>query len=70
MELIQVKSANLSKVGYDEESELLLIVFNSGSIYEFQKVPKDLYESLMQAPSIGSFFNKTIRNRYVYKKIV
>lgn len=69
MELIQVVSTNLSKVGYDEENEILLIIFNSGSAYEFQKVPRDIYNNLLQAPSIGNFFNKYVRKSFVYKKI-
>lgn len=68
MELIQVVSTNLSKVGYDEENEILLIIFNSGSAYEFQKVPRDIYNNLLQAPSIGNFFNKYVRKALFIKK--
>jgi len=70
MELIPVKSSTISKIGYDPDNNILLIAFNSGSIYEFQSIPEEIYQELMQSPSIGKFFSKNIRTRYVYKKIV
>jgi hypothetical protein len=68
MELKPVNSSNLRKIGYDPATNILIIVFNSGSTYEFQNIPPDLYEDLINAPSIGTFFSKNIRNK-PYKKI-
>ena len=61
MELKPVKSSTLSKVGYDLSSGTMIIVFHTGSTYEFEKIPKNLYEELLNATSLGNFFNKKIR---------
>jgi len=70
MELHNVVSSNLSKVGYDAGSQTLLIVFKTGSVYEFANVPESSFIELMQSPSIGTFFSKNIRRRFPYKKVV
>ena len=44
-----VDSSNLASIGYDEENEILEIEFNHGGIYQYSDVPKDEYESLMNA---------------------
>ncbi|HRZ18537.1 MAG TPA: KTSC domain-containing protein [Methanofastidiosum sp.] len=69
MELIDVNSSNIRRLGYDEPSKTLIIVFKSGSAYEFADVPKEIYEKLLQTPSIGTFFTKYVRDKFTYKKI-
>ena len=70
MELLPVNSSTLSKVGYDPSSGTMIIVFNTGSTYEFQQMPKDIYDNLLNSPSLGAFFNQNIRKRFMFKKIV
>ena len=62
--LIEVKSSVLLAVGYDQISETLRVVFNSGSEYRYTGVPIQEYRNLCNAESIGKEFNRTIRNRY------
>jgi hypothetical protein len=54
---------------YDEESQTLLIVFQSGRRYEYLNVPAQLAEELRGAFAKGEFFNKHIRSRYVYRQL-
>lgn len=70
MELHNVVSSNLSKIGYDALSKTLLVVFNTGSVYEFSNVPEEYFTELMRSPSIGTFFSKNIRRRFKFKKVV
>lgn len=64
-----VNSSNLKSIGYDCERLLLEIEFHGGSIYEYQGVPEHIYSQLMEAPSMGSFFHKFIKDRYPCSRI-
>jgi hypothetical protein len=64
-----VSSTSLVSVGYNPPSETLEVEFHSGLVYEYYNVPQFLYDQLMQAPSIGSFFNAAIRNSFASSKV-
>jgi len=59
-----VSSSNLASVGYDPASETLEIEFNNGRVYQYYNVPQFMHERMMEAPSIGVFFNAEIKNAY------
>ena len=78
MDLISVKSSNISQVGYDENYKLtinsrplaiLRVVFTSGFVYDYYNVPKDVYEALINAESIGKYFHANIKNDYEFEKV-
>ena len=62
--LIEVQSSVILAVGYEQISETLRVIFNSGSEYRYTGVPIQVYQNLCNAKSIGQEFNRTIRNRY------
>ena len=62
--LIEVKSSVLLAIGYEQISETLRVIFNSGNEYRYTGVPIQVYRNLCNAESIGQEFNRTIRNRY------
>jgi hypothetical protein len=64
MKTIAVDSTTLRAVGYDAERQLLPIEFHNRSIYQYFEVPGNVYEELMQAPSKGAYFNRSIRPRF------
>jgi hypothetical protein len=64
MDRQSVSSSNLASVGYDPGSETLEIEFLNGRIYQYYNVPEFMHERLMQAPSVGTFFNAEIKNAY------
>lgn len=66
MKTIAVDSTTLRTVGYDAERQLLQIEFQDRSLYHYFDVPAALYEELMQAPSKGAYFNRSIRPRFDY----
>jgi hypothetical protein len=68
MEMVTVESSMISAVGYDEAGEILEVVFNSGSIYRYSGVPKDVYEGLLAADSKGSFMHNNILDVYPYTR--
>ncbi|MHC2390878.1 hypothetical protein ACVMFA_009479 [Bradyrhizobium liaoningense] len=69
MDRESVSSTNLASVGYNPTSETLEVEFKNGLVYEYYNVPQFLYDQLMQAPSVGSFFNAEIRNSFACSKI-
>ncbi len=61
-----LKSSNLKSVGYDQSSNILEIEFLSGGIYQYFKVPSQIYLALINATSKGSYFHKNIKEQYKY----
>jgi hypothetical protein len=68
MERVPVSSSNLISVGYEPSSEILEVEFKGG-VYQYYNVPQFMHEELMQAPSIGIFFNANIKNAYACAKV-
>lgn len=68
MEMIDVQSSNLKKVGYDPESRTLAIEFNKGGTYHYQDVPQEVFDELMEAPSQGRYFSSQIKNMFDFTK--
>ena len=66
MKTFLVDSTTLRRVGYDVERQLLQIEFQDLSIYQYFDVPSAVHEELMQAPSKGAYFNRSIRPRFDY----
>jgi lysyl-tRNA synthetase class 2 len=54
---------------YFEKSSTLRIIFTSGEIYDYLKVPVAVYEAMKKATSKGSYLNKVIKTRFAYKKV-
>ena len=60
-------SSNIRSVGYDDDARTLHITFHSGKSYTFESVPRDEYDYLLSAESVGSHFHSNIRNKYKLK---
>ncbi len=65
----KVKSSQISEIGYDVSNEILYVTFSSGSKYMYKEVSIDTWEGLEKAESVGSYFNRNIRNIYEYQKL-
>ena len=69
MYMISVNSSNLSVVGYDNRTGTMHIRFNSGRLYAYYNVPENVYYGLMNAASLGSYFNSFTKGCYGDSKI-
>lgn len=65
---VDIKSSNIKSATYNTETTLLTIVFNNGSIYEYENVPWELFTKFRMADSQGAFLNANIKNKYSFKK--
>jgi hypothetical protein len=59
-----VESSNLRSIGYDPQSSILEIEFNSGEIWDYPDFPCNLFEDFLGADSKGKFFHKFVRGQY------
>ena len=66
---VVINSSNLKSAKYDTENENLIISFNSGAIYEYNKVPWGKFTKFRMAESQGKYFNENIARSYKYTKI-
>ncbi len=69
MERTRVRSSNISSIGYAADTRTLEVEFNSGSIYQYSRVPESVYNALMGARSHGSYFNDHIRDTYPTRQV-
>lgn len=64
-----VESSMLASVGYDEKKKVLEAEFNTGTVYQYFDVEKEIYDELMDADSHGSYFYHNIRDVYEYSQV-
>jgi hypothetical protein len=65
-----VKSSAIISVGYDPESLTLEVEFINSDVYQYFGVPKEDHEALMNAESVGEFFNTVIKPKnFEFNKI-
>lgn len=55
---------------YEEVLGTLRVVFKSGSQYEYDAVPEEVYKALHVAPSVGGTFDQLVKKGgYAYQKV-
>jgi hypothetical protein len=69
MERFPVSSSSVSMIGYDADTQALEVQYNNGGVYQYQGVPQDVFDQLMNAPSKGTFVNQQIKNSYVFVRV-
>jgi hypothetical protein len=69
MTLETVDSSMIHAAGYDEDERELEVVFNSGEVYRYENVDKEVYEGLMAADSKGRYMRAHIIDMYPYYKV-
>lgn len=64
-----VTSTELLSVGYDNDKQILEVEFQTGGVYHYFGVQRDVYDSLLLAPSKGRFFNARIKPNYPFMRV-
>ena len=62
-------SSVVAAIRYDIDSSTLRVVYVSGAVYDYKKVPEEIYNEMKKAFSKGEFLNKQIKPKYEFKKI-
>jgi len=61
--MVSVNSSSIRAVGYDGYT-LAVQFHTSDTIYDHPGVPYSIYQGLMQASSMGAYYNRHIRGKY------
>jgi hypothetical protein len=69
MDRQSVESSSLRSVGYDPQTETLEIEFHNGRVYQYFEVPLVVYQELLQAESLGRYFQFNLRDAYRYQRM-
>lgn len=64
------KSSIIRAAEYDRARKTLDIVFSDGSCFTYFEVPDREYEGLVKAASVGDYFKKCIRAKYLCEERV
>jgi len=56
MKRTPVTSSSIASVGYDDAAQVMEIEFKTGRVYQFPMIPRDKYDALMAAPSVGKYY--------------
>lgn len=66
---INMPSSVVNHYLYFPETEVLRIIYQSGAIYDYLKVPHETVNKFKAAKSKGRFLNKVIKPRFKFHKI-
>ena len=61
MEIIDVTSEIICRLGYDEKTNELIVIFKNGKRYIYSNVSKSEFKAIIEAESIGSAFTTIIK---------
>ncbi len=67
---VNVQSSNIDAVGYQDNR--LFIRFHGGAEYAYDKVPREVFQEIVRAESVGSCFHNLIKKRpekYPYRRL-
>lgn len=62
--MISVDSSFIAAVDYNQWSGTLVVFMHSGQSYEYHHMPVPVYAGLINAASIGIYYNAYVKGRY------
>lgn len=69
MQMNEVKSSNISKVGYNSHDQTLAVTFKDGKTYHYSEVPSDVNRALLEAESVGKFLSANVVGKFKHQLI-
>jgi hypothetical protein len=69
MERSALTSSSVASAGYDEATSVLEIEFRSGRVYQFEEVPRGVFDWLLRTPNKGSYVARMINNKFRYRDV-
>ncbi len=69
MERQRVRSSNIRSVGYDPDAEIMEVEFENGSVYQYLRVPADVYDRFLHASSKGKFLDTRLKSRFRFRQV-
>ena len=62
-------STAVRTIDYDAPRHQLWVTFVSGKTYVYDRVPQDVYDAFVSAPSKDTFFNRFVRDRFPQRQV-
>jgi hypothetical protein len=69
MKRVPINSSNILSVGYDAETQMLEVEFNTKRVYRYSNIPPHVYAGLMKAQSHGKYFLTYISGVYTHVEV-
>lgn len=69
MERSPLASSSVASAGYDDSTRVLEIEFKSGRIYQFDDVPRGVFDWLLRTPNKGSYVARMINGKYRHRDV-
>jgi hypothetical protein len=63
------ESEAIAKFAYDLATRRLVVFFKSGGVYEYQDVPRAVFDGFRAAQSKGEFFQSAIRIQFASRRL-
>lgn len=70
IELTEVASSTIARIGYDPERQLLYVKFMSGGWYAYQDFPAERHQEFIESESKGKHFHAKIRPKYLFARVL
>ena len=69
MNMTECTSSQISRYGYDPQTQIMAVEFRRGGAYEYRGVPADVFQRFVEADSKGSFHYREIKGKFQYEKV-
>lgn len=70
MDYVAVSSSTVGAVGFDEASSTLGVRFNTGAEYHYSGVPRQVFDGLVSASSVGQYLDQFVKKAgYPYTRV-
>lgn len=69
VEMIDVSSSPVAKIGYDDNNQILYVRFTNNTLYIYKGVSVGEFKGLQNATSIGTYLHRNIKSLYPYERI-
>lgn len=69
MQLQPIASSMIRAAGYEEATQTLEVMFNSGKVYRYFQVPAAVYDGLIAAPSKGRYMQDYVIDCYPCRQV-
>jgi glutamine amidotransferase-like uncharacterized protein len=67
MNMKSVVSSVIKEIGW--EANTLRVVYHGGTAYDYENVPKVVYDEALNAISVGSYIMRHVKGQYAVKKV-
>ncbi|MES2329601.1 MAG: KTSC domain-containing protein [Bacteroidota bacterium] len=64
-----MSSTVIKSMSYDRSKQRLRIVYVSGMVYDYKKVPQEEYDAMKAAFSKGTYLNQHIKGHYDFERL-